>query len=107
MLCTKSVTSVMITEVDQMVRIPTYYLTNEGIDSTLYFVILPICDGEINVTCDHYFFFLVGRCFAQQRKDYRLDYSTADDLTEASSISDCERQCINSDRFVCRGFSYR
>ena len=48
-----------------------------------------------------------GNCFSQQRVDYRLDYSTADELTEASSKEDCERHCINSYKFECRGFAYR
>ena len=51
--------------------------------------------------------FFPGNCFSQQRVDYRLDYSTADELTEASSKEDCERHCINSYKFECRGFAYR
>ena len=50
---------------------------------------------------------LIGNCFRQQRVDYRLDYSTADELKDANSKDDCERQCINSFNFQCRGFAYR
>ena len=50
---------------------------------------------------------ILGTCFSQQRVDYRLDYSTADELTEASSKEDCERHCINAYKFECRGFAYR
>ena len=53
------------------------------------------------------FLYFLGNCFSQQRVDYRLDYSTADELTEASSKEDCERHCINSYKFECRGFAYR
>lgn len=46
-------------------------------------------------------------CFWRTRSGQRLDHSVVRDSLNVRSIGQCELECIRSNRFVCRSFSFR
>ena len=76
---------------------------------------MALCKDAIWTKALHYhgsntFHLLVGiflGCSSEYRMQSRLVFQRVQIEIDADDLSDCERSCVQEDRFICTGFSFK